>query len=115
MANIRYLTGFTGSAGLLVVSRDAAMLATDGRYRTQATEQLDAAVSDDVELCSSDGSPSRATGLVAFIARQPSTEHDGRVGLEAEHIVVGEQRRWAELLAPPSRSRRAAWSRRCAW
>ncbi len=40
LANVRYLTGFTGSAAVLVVTSDQALLATDGRYRTQADEQL---------------------------------------------------------------------------
>lgn len=39
-ASIRYLTGFTGSAGVLVIGRDDdAILVTDGRYQTQAKEQ----------------------------------------------------------------------------
>ena len=33
LANVRYLTGFTGSAGVLVVTPGQAMLATDGRPR----------------------------------------------------------------------------------
>ena len=40
---MRYLTGFTGSAGSLLVSADDAMFVTDGRYRTQSAEQLAAA------------------------------------------------------------------------
>ena len=39
-ANIRWLTGFTGSAGVLLVTGGRALLTTDGRYRTQAAEQL---------------------------------------------------------------------------
>ena len=42
LANIRYLTGFTGSAALLLITEDDALLVTDGRYRTQAAEQLEA-------------------------------------------------------------------------
>ena len=41
LVNVRYLSGFTGSNGALLVfvdDRDA-VLATDGRYRTQAAEQ----------------------------------------------------------------------------
>jgi len=39
-ANIRYLTGFTGSAGVLLVSRDETpLLITDGRYALQSKEQ----------------------------------------------------------------------------
>lgn len=37
----RYLSGFTGSAGTLVVGLDWAGLWTDGRYHTQAATQLD--------------------------------------------------------------------------
>ncbi len=43
LPNIRYLTGFTGSAGVLTVSTDRAVLTTDGRYRTQSLEQVDQA------------------------------------------------------------------------
>jgi len=38
-ANIRYLAGFTGSSGLLVVGADAVVLFTDPRYGAQAAEQ----------------------------------------------------------------------------
>ena len=37
--NWRYLSGFTGSAGYLIISRDDAVLATDFRYVEQAGEQ----------------------------------------------------------------------------
>src|SRR5271165_4556150 len=40
LPNVRYLTGFSGSAGLLTVTRDGALLTTDGRYRTQSGEQI---------------------------------------------------------------------------
>jgi len=44
LTNVRYLSGFTGSNGALLVFADdsndrGAVLATDGRYRTQAAEQ----------------------------------------------------------------------------
>ena len=41
LTNVRYLSGFTGSNGALLVFADdrEAVLATDGRYRTQAAEQ----------------------------------------------------------------------------
>lgn len=37
--NRAYLTGFTGSAGYVLVSRDRALILTDFRYAEQATEQ----------------------------------------------------------------------------
>lgn len=36
----KFLTGFTGSAGTLVVTKDEALLWVDGRYFVQAEEQL---------------------------------------------------------------------------
>ncbi len=39
LTNIRYLTGFSGSASHLLVADDGATLFTDGRYETQAAEQ----------------------------------------------------------------------------
>ena len=44
LVNVRYLSGFTGSNGALLVFADdfndrSPVLATDGRYRTQAAEQ----------------------------------------------------------------------------
>ncbi|QUR67213.1 M24 family metallopeptidase [Mycobacterium spongiae] len=49
LTNVRYLSGFTGSNGALLVFADdrGSVLATDGRYRTQAAEQapdLDVAI-----------------------------------------------------------------------
>ncbi len=47
LPNIRYLTGFTGSAGLLLVSAHATVLVTDFRYATQAPLE---AVGIDVQI-----------------------------------------------------------------
>ena len=40
-SNIRWLSGFTGSAGVLLISARGHVLITDGRYTNQAREQLD--------------------------------------------------------------------------
>jgi Xaa-Pro aminopeptidase len=42
MMNMRYLTGFTGSAGYFVLTDDAATLYVDGRYTEQAESQFPA-------------------------------------------------------------------------
>ena len=42
LSNIRYLSGFTGSAGYLLVGPSSATLYTDGRYTTQAREEAPA-------------------------------------------------------------------------
>jgi len=83
-ANVQYLTGFTGSAGSLLVSADDALFVTDGRYRTQSAEQIaGAGVDARVEI-----------GLTMAEQRQlfAAGVHDAgaQVGLE-EHIVT-----WAE-------------------
>jgi Xaa-Pro aminopeptidase len=39
LPNIRYLTGFSGSAALLLVRRDGSILVTDFRYAAQATQE----------------------------------------------------------------------------
>src|SRR5579864_786255 len=43
LPNVRYLSGFTGSAGILVVAADRATLFTDGRYAVQAPQQVKSA------------------------------------------------------------------------
>ena len=39
LVNVRYLTGFSGSNGALLITADSATFVTDGRYETQAAEQ----------------------------------------------------------------------------
>lgn len=38
---LAWLTGFTGSAGLAIITRDRAMVASDGRYTIQLQQQVD--------------------------------------------------------------------------
>lgn len=38
--NLRYITGFTGSSGLAVISGDQAVFITDFRYTEQAKDQI---------------------------------------------------------------------------
>ncbi len=93
-ANIRWLTGFTGSAGLLLVTGGTAVLTTDGRYRSQAGEQLAAAgVSGAVELVVG-GVAAQRDALAGALAGA------SRVGLEADHVTWSAVRTWEEALAP---------------
>ena len=41
LENIAYLTGFSGSAALLLLTRDGVVFCTDGRYREQASNELE--------------------------------------------------------------------------
>jgi len=95
-ANIRWLTGFSGSAGLLLVTASRAVLTTDGRYRTQSSEQLaEAGVDGDVEV--------QIGGVQAQReALRLGAAGLSEVGLEAENVTWSSQRSWAEVLAPVS-------------
>ncbi len=90
MTNVRYLTGFSGSAGSLWVSPDRAVLVTDGRYREQAPDEVVAAGVDvDVEITGA-GLPSPVDGLVRGV---------DRVGLEADSVSWTDMVRLAGLIA----------------
>ena len=87
--NVRYLTGFTGSAGNLWVDDRRAVLITDGRYSEQAPTQIaDAGTAVDVEVVGGgDRSP------VSALA-----DGSTRIGLEARSVTWSEQQRLAKLL-----------------
>lgn len=88
LTNIRYLTGFTGSAGMLLVADGAAVLVTDGRYGQQAPEQMAAAgVAARCEVAPA----VEQRGLVAGLAGAMT----GRLGLEAAHVSWARQRSFA--------------------
>ncbi len=94
LANVRYLTGFSGSAGVLTVTRDAALLTTDGRYRTQSAEQLDkAGAAGQVDITIGPAAAQRTAAQEALGA-----EAIARVGLEADNVSWSAQRTWADLL-----------------
>ena len=77
LLNVRYLTGFTGSNGALLVRTDGAdLLGTDGRYTTQAGMQA-----PDVELL-----VDRAT--VAGLARAAVQRGTGTLGYESHDLTV---------------------------
>ena len=77
LIHVRYFSGFTGSNGALLVSKDrSAKVATDGRYATQISEEV--------------------PDVPATITRKVATELlagvvDGhRVGFEADYVSVSE-------------------------
>jgi Xaa-Pro aminopeptidase len=93
LPNVRYLTGFSGSAAVLIVTRDVAVLTTDGRYRTQSAEQLQRAGAADVEITIGAGAEQRQAARAVLDAAGV-----GRIGLEAGNVTWSGQRSWAELL-----------------
>jgi Xaa-Pro aminopeptidase len=91
LTNVRYLTGFTGSAGSLLVRRDDAVLFTDGRYQTQSAEQLGGArVDASIEI------GAVAEQLQALVRAASGI---GRVGLEAGHATWAARRNYEKALA----------------
>lgn len=85
LTNIRYLTGFTGSAALLLVSESGLTFVTDGRYGQQAHDQLAAAgVAATIEV-SSEAQRQAVAGAVA-------AGGVGRLGLEADAVTWAAQR-----------------------
>lgn len=88
LTNIRYLTGFTGSAAYLLVQPGVLTFVTDGRYEEQAAGELGAA-GVEAEL---------VIGRTAAAQREALSERAAgadRLGLEAEHVSWGDQRRYA--------------------
>jgi Xaa-Pro aminopeptidase len=92
LPNVRYLTGFTGSAGAVLVLGEELVLFTDGRYATQSREQLAlAGVDATIEIVAS-----QAVQLEQLRARcAPGT----RVGLEAHGVTWAQQRSFADAFA----------------
>jgi len=91
LPNVRYLSGFAGSAGLLVVTPQGALLTTDGRYRTQSAEQVRASGAE-VEITIGSMTDQRQA-VTDFLSASP------RVGLEADNVSWAGQRVWASLLS----------------
>lgn len=92
LVNIRWLTGFTGSAATMVVTKDDAVLATDGRYRTQAAEQVAKAGVEDLVRIVIGGVAEQREAITA------ATGRSREVGLEASDVSWAAQQRWSELL-----------------
>jgi Xaa-Pro aminopeptidase len=96
LVNVRYLTGFTGSSGALLLPADPDrpdVLCTDGRYTTQAGAQT-----PDVELLIDRASAPAlaAVAATAGVGRLGYESHDVTVDLAA---VLAERAEGAELVS----------------
>ncbi|MGH9344149.1 MAG: M24 family metallopeptidase [Terriglobia bacterium] len=92
-ANVFYLTGFRGSAGVVVFGPSDAMLLVDPRYTIQAAEQARGAEVKEVTV-----------GLFHAAGRRLQKLRARRIGFEDAHLTVGEFRRLRKE-GPPD----AAW------
>jgi Xaa-Pro aminopeptidase len=94
LTNVRWLTGFTGSNGVLLVSPGRCVLVTDGRYGDQATAQMAVAgVDADVLVAPTSG------GLDALLATAcAGLGAAAEIGIEADHLTVAQHTRWTAAL-----------------
>jgi len=78
LANVRYLTGFSGTSALLLVSHRGAQLVTDTRYATQAAAEVGDAAQVDVQT------RSLWTGVWQQLAALPNVRV---VGFESSQLL----------------------------
>ncbi len=95
LPDIAYLCGFTGSSAALAVTRRVTRLFTDGRYSSQAAEEVKAAKVDI-------GSGPPAIAAAQWLSAQPGVNN---AGFDPTHTTVAELSRLKAGL--PSRLRRA--------
>lgn len=87
--NRRYLSGFTGSSGYLVISLQQALLLTDFRYMTQAADQ---AIGFEIVQ----HSPSVAGTIKELL----NGLNISRLGFEADHMLFSTYRSYQQELEP---------------
>lgn len=100
LPNIRYLCGFTGSAGALLVNDQGAMFFTDGRYASQARQEVKAA-----KIMIARKAPLLAAGEWLGKGRRARGSHV--LGIEGENLTVGAQQRLKDALPSGIRLRQA--------
>ena len=86
--NIRYLTGFTGSAGLLLVRRDDIVLVTDFRYASQAPREVGGSARVEIDQVS----------VWDRLKRVLGERSAGSAGLEGHIATVRDRERLAGLV-----------------
>jgi len=106
LPNVRYLCGFTGSAGALLVSGTKSVFFTDGRYTDQARAEVQAARI----VITRKGPMAGAADWLSVqqkAGRRASSASGTRVGIEGEHLTVAARSRLAKLLPSGVRLREA--------
>ena len=100
LPNIRYLCGFTGSAGFLLIEESGSTFFTDVRYDTQGREEVKGAK---VVIARK----SVLSALGEWIKSRKGRSKGLTVGIEAEHMTVCEKKKLADLLPSGIRLRDA--------
>ena len=96
LPNVRYLCGFTGSAAALLVADRGCILFTDGRYRTQAKEEVASAKVWNVRIVIARKSP--LLEAAEWLAARAAKSTRPSVGIEPESITAGMRDRLASVL-----------------
>ena len=91
LPNIRYLCGFTGSAGFLLVVEAGSVFFTDVRYDTQAREEIKGA-----KVVIARKALLNAVG--EWIGGRHKRARRWILGIDAEHVTVAERKRLMDLL-----------------
>jgi len=99
LPNVRYLTGFTGSAAALLIAGDSATLFTDGRYKTQARQEV-----RDARIVIASKPPQAAAAEWLGARRRQGTSS---LGVEGESLSAGARARLAASLRGKFRLRLA--------
>lgn len=92
LTNVRWLTGFTGSNGWVVLAPDSLTLVTDGRYGVQAASQMAAAGVEGEVLVGATGAETLAHLAAACGAASA-------VGFEAHHVTVAQHGQYRAAIA----------------
>jgi Xaa-Pro aminopeptidase len=102
LPNIRYLCGFTGSAGFLLVSEAGSVFFTDVRYDTQGRAEVKGA-----RVIIARKAVLNAMGEWIGARRKKARSKGWTIGIDAEHVSVAERKRVAGLLPSGLRLRNA--------
>jgi len=105
LPNVRYLCGFTGSAAALLVADGSSILFTDGRYRTQAKEEIKCARVNNNNVSMVIARQSPLLAAAEWLAAQRRRSTPARVGIEPESITAGMRDRLAAALKGKARLR----------
>ncbi len=92
LTNIRWLTGFTGSNGWVVLGLEQLTLVTDGRYGEQAAKQMAEAGVAGVVLVGVTGAATQSHLLT-------TTQHYRTTGFEAAHVSFQQHAAWSTAFA----------------
>ena len=103
LPNVYYLCGFTGSAAALMVAERGSILFTDGRYSTQAKQELKAANVDNMSMVIARKSPMVAAAEWLAARSRSSMRASLKpvsltLGIEPESITAGMRDRLAAVL-----------------